>query len=72
MPFLKGPIAAFHRFLPHKQRSFNDVPVARGVLSEEDMVRSGRPMRVAKHTDDCLCRECRLRRRSVTQDTIKS
>lgn len=69
MPIYKGPIF----FLPSNHttghvRALNDVPVARGVIDEETMIRSGRPMRhkdAAEHIKDCRCKQCKLKRRGL-------
>lgn len=47
-PIFKGPLFVSHRAATKRQRVLTDLPVARGVVNEQDFlaVRPGRPTRV--------------------------
>lgn len=46
-PIFKGPIFVYHRTAAKRQRSLTALPVAHGVVNEQDFLeqRSGRPTR---------------------------
>jgi len=46
-PIFKGPIFVSHRTARKRQRAFTDLPVARGVVNEQDFLQgSGRATRI--------------------------